>query len=770
MKQSWIFKRVSLTLHRPDGGIDLRPWRPAMATPASAEPDIARRRFLRVGASAAGGLGLASVGGTLGLSWLFGGEASASTVVTGGMLPAANAIAASETILRARRELIMFHGQSNAVGTGGRPALTLQQIYANVTFNGGVRPGTDASAMTGLVPLVEYDGGHGTGGEVGTNACADGLVEYTAALTGVPAASQYSRYAAFTSGEGGRPIGYFASFLDDDKLDGYQGWNNSRLRLTSMLRLMRDEGQRDGGNIAWLATTWQQGEADSTGRSETRATYKSKLIALERAHWQKLCQVNLPEQSWRPLWLIGQVCSHNSYGAMSVAFCNPFIALAQRDACLASPYLRMVNPQYLFDYADEAAVDQPMLHLTNESHRWQGRYFARALYQLILDRSAGIALRNPALDVVAAVRVSARTINLTFNVPSGVLTLDTRWVAPTRNYGLDVRDADNRIVPASPTDNNLIASVRVVSRDTLQITLKTDLPSNASKISLGWGDPAEPASIAGRNGGPRTNIRDSAGDTDLYMASNGTTRPMHNYALVADVALGWVRRVQPTGEWHFNGNARSDVVDRSGSGRAALTLIGRPSFTASGTQSANGTQGFQTDIDETASMTFAAVFCSPYGVGPGSNAGRAISTFQGFSPRMAGLALQHSYTLGATDAELTSFRLALTGSEKAVTTGPGQSTDTRYKPRFAIVSVDAVAGTVRFLCPAYEDQPREQGYPGLSARPLNGKVLINAWKDGGDAAGQGAVLTRYAAVWNRALSFDEMLAEYDYARGLFGSV
>ncbi|WP_250626457.1 hypothetical protein [Pinirhizobacter soli] len=766
MKKSWIFKRISLRLHREDGGLDLRPWRSNSDAAEPAGPDFPRREFLRHSAFTAGGLGLAGMTGTFGLSWLFERSASAATVVPTGDL----VISADETIIRSRRELIMFHGQSNAIGTGGRPALTLQQIYANVTFNGGVRPGTDASAMTSLVPLVEYDGGHGTGGEVGTNACADGLVEYTATLSGVPASAQYSRYSAFTSGEGGRPIGYFATFLDDDNPGGYQGWDDSKLRLTSMLALMRAEGKKDASNIGWLATTWQQGEADSTGLSETRASYKTKLAALERAHWLKLSQVYLPEQSWRPLWLIAQVCSHNSYGATSLAFCNPFIALAQRDACLASPYLRMVNPQYMFDYVDESARDQPMLHLDNESHRWQGRYFARALYQLIQDRSAGVALNNPALDMLTAVRVNASTINLVFNVPAGVLTIDTSWVASTRNYGLDVRDANNKLVPASPGDNNIIAGVRVIARDTLQIALKIALPSTAAKITLGWGDPAEPASLAGRNAGPRSNIRDSAGEADFYKASNGSVRPMHNYALVADVALGWVGRVQPAGEWHFNGNARSDIIDRSGSGRAALKLIGKPSFTASGVQSANNTQGFQTDIDETASITFAAVFCSPYGVGPSSNAGRALSTYQGFSPHEAGLALQHSYDTAVANSELTSFRLALASGEKAVTNGPFQAVATRYKPRFAIVSIDAATGTVRFLCPSYEEAPREETYAGLANRPLNGKVLINAWKDGGDATQQGAILTRYAAVWTRALSLEEMLAEYEYARGLYGAV
>lgn len=766
MKKPWIFQRVSLRLRREDGGLDLRPWRSNAEAADLAGPELPRREFLRHSAFAASGLGLAGITGTFGLSWLFERSAYAATVV-----PTDNVvIRAEETIIRSRRELIMFHGQSNAIGTGGRPALTLQQIYANVTFNGGVRPGTDASAMTSLVPLVEYDGGHGTGGEVGTNACADGLVEYTAVLSGVPASAQYSRYSAFTSGEGGRPIGYFATFLDDDNPGGYQGWDDSKLRLTSMLALMRGEGLKDSSNIGWLATTWQQGEADSTGFSETRASYKTKLTALERAHWLKLCQVYLPEQSWRPLWLIAQVCSHNSYGATSLAFCNPFIALAQRDACLASPYLRMVNPQYMFDYADESARDQPMLHLNNESHRWQGRYFARALYQLIQDRSAGVALRNPALDMLTAVRVDANTINLVFNVPAGVLTIDTSWIAPTRNYGLDVRDANNKLVPAAPGDNNIIAAVKVIASDTLQIALKNALPDTAAKITLGWGDPAEPASLAGRSAGPRSNIRDSAGEADFYKASNGSTRPMHNYALVGDVALGWVGRVQPAGEWHFNGNARSDIIDRSGSGRAALTLIGKPSFTASGVQSANNTQGFQTDIDETASITFAAVFCSPYGVGPSSNAGRALSTYQGFSPHEAGLALQHSYDTSVANSELTSFRLTLAGGEKAVTNAPAQGVDTRYKPRFAIVSIDAATGNVRFLCPSYEEAPREETYAGLADRPLNGKVLINAWKDGGDAAQQGAILTRYAAVWTRALSLEEMLAEYEYARGLYGAV
>jgi hypothetical protein len=487
------------------------------------DPSPPRRDFLRQSLAALGGISLASA---TGLSLFLSEPVRAAAPP----LP-------SDVIVRARRELIMFHGQSNAVGTGGRPALTLQEIYANVTFNGGVRPGVNPAAMTSFVPLVEYDGGSGTGGEVGTNACADGLVEYTQALMGVPFVAQFSQYSAFTSAEGGRPIGYFASFLQDTNLSGYQGWKNSQLRVQSMIALMRAEAATTAGNIAWLATTWQQGEADSTGLTETRKTYASKLTALERSHWLKLCNVLVPEQAWRPLWLVAQVCSHNSYGATNIAFCNPFIALAQRDACLASTYMRMANPQYLFDYFDESALKQPMLHLTNESHRWQGRYFARAIFQLIQDRQAGLPMRNPALDMLAATITGPRTIYVRFNVPVGILTLDTSWVAATRNYGFDIRDANNAIVPASLTDNNLIIDVAVIAADTLRITLKAGIPATATKLSLGWGDPAEPASIAGRTGGPRSNVRDTAGDIDLYTASDGTLRPMHNYALVGDVPL-----------------------------------------------------------------------------------------------------------------------------------------------------------------------------------------------------------------------------------------
>lgn len=487
------------------------------------EPLPSRRDFLRHGLAAIGGLGLA---GTTGFSALF------SEPVQAAALPLP-----TDVIIRARRELIMFHGQSNAVGTGGRPALTLQEIYANVTFNGGVRPGINPAAMTSFIPLVEYDGGSGTGGEVGTNACADGLVEYTQALTGVPFPAQFSQYSAFTSAEGGRPLGYFASYLQDSNLGGYQGWKNSQLRVQSMIALMRAEAAVTGGTIGWLATTWQQGEADSTGLTETRKTYASKLTALERSHWLKLCQVLVPEQAWRPLWLVAQVCSHNSYGSTNMAFCNPFIALAQRDACLASTYMRMVNPQYIFDYFDESAAKQPMLHLTNESHRWQGRYFARAIFQLLQDRQAGLPMRNPALDMVSATVTGPRTIMVRFNVPAGILTLDTSWVAPTRNYGFDIRDAKNALVPASLTDNNLIIDVAVVAADLIRITLKAGLPAAATRLSLGWGDPAEVAAVAGRTGGPRSNVRDTAGDIDLYTASTGATRPMHNYALVGDVPL-----------------------------------------------------------------------------------------------------------------------------------------------------------------------------------------------------------------------------------------
>jgi hypothetical protein len=139
--------------------------------------------------------------------------------------------------------------------------------------------------------------------------------------------------------------------------------------------------------------------------------------------------------------------------------------------------------------------------------------------------------------MLAAIVTGPRTIYVLFNVPAGVLTLDTSWVSPTRNHGLDLRDATNAVVPVSTTDNNLIAAIDVVAGDMLRLTLKAPLPVAATKLTLGWGDPAEPAPIAGRTGGPRSNIRDSAGDTDAYTASDGTQRPMHNYALVGDIAL-----------------------------------------------------------------------------------------------------------------------------------------------------------------------------------------------------------------------------------------
>jgi hypothetical protein len=132
MKKPWIFQRVSLRPHRDDGGLDLRPWRSNAEAAVLAEPELPRREFLRHSAFAASGLGLAGMAGTFGLSWLFERSASAATVVPTGNV----VIRADETIIRSRRELIMFHGQSNAMGTGGRTAHKFQQIYANVNFKG----------------------------------------------------------------------------------------------------------------------------------------------------------------------------------------------------------------------------------------------------------------------------------------------------------------------------------------------------------------------------------------------------------------------------------------------------------------------------------------------------------------------------------------------------------------------------------------------------------------------------------------------------------
>ena len=448
------------------------------------------------------------------------------------------------------------HGQSNAQGVGQNVALTTTQPYANLSFNGGVRPGNVASNMVGTAPLVEYrnptgDQPPGGGaGETGLAAWANDLVALEQAASGQAYTDQFSRYFAWFGGEGGRPIGYFDV--------GQQGWTNWLDRLTRANTVMAAAVAATGGTYGYLVSSWQQGEADmnlAPGGAQSMQAYLTLLLKIEQEVADAVMQTF--GQSWRPLWIIGQMSAHNTYGAVTPladgnpnkCFCNPQIALAQYNATKQSSNIRIANPQYCFDFLDQRP--STTLHAIAQCHLQQGKYFARLTRKLVEDRKAKRALGLYTVEALSAT-YKGRRITVKMNVPEPPLVFDTDYIVPAKNMGLGIWTPGKGGTANNPDGYvDIISSVKIAGPDTLVIQTNADIPAGA-QLWFGRGDPAETAGGIGRGhtppssggetilpvpAGARTNIRDSAGDTDQYVDSDGVTRRMDNWALIHPITL-----------------------------------------------------------------------------------------------------------------------------------------------------------------------------------------------------------------------------------------
>lgn len=417
------------------------------------------------------------------------------------------------------------HGQSQAQGVGHPVALTTDQPYGNLSFNGGVRPGDVDSNMTGVEPLVEYNrptgdqppGGYA--GETGLASWANELVALEQAASGTPWYDQISRYFAWFGGTGGRPIGNF--------MKGYSGWDNWMLRLQAAAKVMATAA--DGGSYGYLVTSWQQGEADMSlqpGGATSMQAYLSLLLTLEEEIWTQGVQVAFPQQTWRPLFIIGQLAAHNTYGSPNKAFCNPAIAVAQWLAAKQSSNIRIANPQYPYDFYSQAG--STVLHFTAHGHELQGKYFARLTRQLMADRKALRPLGNYSVEMLSA-KAYGNKIKVVFNVPEPPLVIDTDWVQAARSYGFGLYDEyDNYL--------NIISHIWLAGPQSIVIeTFGNILPG--TRLWAGRGIPSDGPGIGrGHNtlvpAGARVNLRDSAGNSDQYIGSDGTLRRLDNWCII----------------------------------------------------------------------------------------------------------------------------------------------------------------------------------------------------------------------------------------------
>lgn len=419
---------------------------------------------------------------------------------------------------------LLSYGQSLSGGTQGRPALSLTQPYANITWDGtGGQGPRYYGPYEAVKPLVEDEinwptaSGVANQGETVCSVWANGLVERYAAEDEIATGEQDWYYLASAPGLGSAAIAQFVL--------GTEQYTRLMASVTGGLAI----GAARGVAYAYECTGWMQGERDDFLQTP-RSLYTSTLIQMEADIARDAAAIT--GQSWRPLFISYQTAVWRFYGRV-----RPIVALAHRDAQRQSQWIRIACPNYIFDYSHPPGAAAGDHHFNNGSYQFCARYFARLQKRLIEDRRAGRPQGIHCLDAVG-VQWWGRVIEVTFALPSpppGVdlrnrLEFDTTWVTATPNMGFDLWTADGLLPDA-------IQSVTIIGRRRVWIVTDVAYPAGTI-LTYAWGRPEDAGAgeMQGRQQGARGNLRDRYGDVpgESYVGPDGLTRRLDNWALILD--------------------------------------------------------------------------------------------------------------------------------------------------------------------------------------------------------------------------------------------
>ena len=377
------------------------------------------------------------------------------------------------------------YGQSLSVGQA-RPVISTAQNYDNLMFYRGMIPQYEYSGesaatwYSSLVPAVETAGVVNTGLNETPNTATGDMIKQlinSESLSGVT----YSYKMLLSSpGYGSTTIAQLSK--------GTAHYN----RMVDQFTYGRSLAYSSNQSYKARGCSWVQGESDYISRT-TRSAYLSSLKAL-LSDLKTDIDADFKMISY-------QLSSHYEYSNG-----NPTIALAQSDMEAYSDDFIIACPMYHLKYADS-------LHLTGESSRVLGGYIGIAYKRTFVD---GVKFKP--LTIKSHNIVNGNQIHLKFNVPSGVIAVDTNIVPEASGYGFEV-------------SNNTITSVSVTGPDSIKIVLASSLSGGETLKYAATG--------SGSNGTdfrPRGNIRDTQGD-DIVFYSNGYPYKMHNWLLISEIAL-----------------------------------------------------------------------------------------------------------------------------------------------------------------------------------------------------------------------------------------
>lgn len=390
--------------------------------------------------------------------------------------------------LLASTALIIIWGQSLSYGVQSLPALSTTQKFNAQMFVGGRRPhevGDDAAAYASLVPLIESDAV--SYGETPASGMAEMLRQLLIAENGLTLAAHEWAPLVVTPGEGSTAI---------DDLDKGSALYNARVPIVLTKAYERAQELGKGAYVPVLP--FIQGERD-IAIGTAPATYKSKLAGLQ-TDFEGDANTTFGANQTIPL-ILSQTVSHHAY-----AVTDPLIAQAQLEVARSNPKVLMVCPPYFLDFQADNT------HLTDTSSRVLGAYLGLAAKRSVVD---GATWQHLDIDAAGILR-QGKVLTVPFKGVVGSLVIDTTRVAAATNYGFSLVDGSGTPIT--------ISSVTVTQPNVITIVATSSVPAGA-KLRAGWNGTG---SNSGRLLGPRTNIRDRAGDA-LVFDPGGIAFPMHNW-------------------------------------------------------------------------------------------------------------------------------------------------------------------------------------------------------------------------------------------------
>ena len=386
---------------------------------------------------------------------------------------------------------VSAYGQSWEVGetlAADGAAISTTQRYANLMFNGGVRPrdlgGTVEAQHNAFAPLVEST--LGNKGESPMAGWTDFATQLIADEDGLMWDRSGYQFLATSAAKSNTTLAQLA--------DGTQPFTDLKADIEFGFKVANLIQFK---SYVFRAFSWMQSVADYSAATSP-ATWKAGLITLRND--VDAYAKSMTGQADDVLCIMAQPGWAGAYEAADY----PWADLAMLDLAETEDHFVLACPSYFLPMSSDAP------HFTARGNRIRGAYYGLAYKRSLVDGEAFKPLRP------VEIRRQGKIMTVRFN-PVGALKNDTTILGAIDDMGFSLVTSAGVAIA--------IDSARITSRDTVTLLCAT-APAAGAKLRYGF-------STTGMGGG---NLRDSQGDTMVFDPA-GTNHPMHNWCVIFEKVL-----------------------------------------------------------------------------------------------------------------------------------------------------------------------------------------------------------------------------------------